>query len=163
MNLSLNKLPDKINGEIMEREFKGRAVLPGRTSGKAVVTKKGLNTLATFMKSIVLKSKKAVGNDQNNPEIYKKILNGKILCLTQTIGSTTAGLIIMNLADMNIAPKAMLFSESIDSLAAAGVVLSDIWIGKRIITVDRLGDEFLEFVKDDMDLTISEDGVISVY
>ncbi len=146
----------------MKRKFNGRSVLPGKTCGKAVVTRKGLNTLATFMKSIILKSKKAVGNDQDNPDIYKKILNGKILCLPQTIGSTTAGLIIMNLADMNIAPEAMLFSESIDSLAAAGVVLSDIWVGKRIITVDRLGDEFLEFVKDDMDLTISEDGMVYI-
>ncbi len=142
--------------------FNGRAFLPGKTIGEAVVSYAGFNTLASFMKSIIMRSKKAVCNDQNNPEIYKKVLNGKILCVPQTIGSTTAGLVFMNIVEMGIEPKAILFSKNIDSLAVAGVLLSDIWMGKRIITVDRLGDDFLDYVKDGMHVEVNEDGKVII-
>ncbi len=142
--------------------FKGRAFLPGTITGEAVVSHSAFNTLASFLKSILMKSKKAVCNDQDNPEIFKKVLNGKVLCIPQTIGSTTAGLVFMNIVEMGIEPKAILFSKNIDSLAVAGVLLSDIWMGKRIITVDRLGDEFLDYVKDGMQVEIIENGTVII-
>jgi predicted aconitase with swiveling domain len=61
---------------------------------------------------------------------------------------------------MGIAPAAMLFSEEIDSLAASGVILADIWNGHKIITVDRLGDDFLEAVQDGMIVDIKSDGTV---
>jgi predicted aconitase with swiveling domain len=66
-------------------------------------------------------------------------------------------------AQMGIAPKAMLFSESIDSLAAAGLILAEIWVGKRICTVDRLGREFLECVKDGQRIEVCADGTVIVH
>jgi hypothetical protein len=57
----------------------------------------------------------------------------------------------------------MLFSEPIDSLAAAGAVLADVWLDDVTMpVVDSLGAEFLEYVKDDMTITIKEDGVVVV-
>jgi len=57
----------------------------------------------------------------------------------------------------------MLFSEPIDSLAAAGAVLADVWLEDVTMPViDSLGAEFLEYVKDDMTITIKEDGVVVV-
>ena len=57
----------------------------------------------------------------------------------------------------------MLFSHHIDSLAAAGAILADVWVdGVTMPVVDCLGDEFLEYVKDGMTITIKEDGIVEV-
>jgi predicted aconitase with swiveling domain len=146
----------------MKKTFKGRAILPGEFHGEALVSHKGFNTLASFQKSVILHSKQAVCSDQDNPDLYGKVINGKILCLPQTIGSTTGGLVIQTVAKAELAPKAMLFSEHIDSLAAAGVILSDIWVGERIIVIDQLGPAFLESVKTGQMLQIHEDGTVEV-
>ncbi len=142
--------------------FKGRPIIPGNYKGTCIVSKSGLNLLATFKSSILKKSKKAICMDQNNPDLYKKEISGKIMCLPQTIGSTTGGIVIQTAADMGLMPPALLFSEHIDSLAAAGVITSDIWSEKRIITIDNLGSEFLETVKDDMTIEIKDDGTVIV-
>ena len=57
----------------------------------------------------------------------------------------------------------MLFSEPIDSLAGAGAILADVWLNDVTMpVVDSLGEAFLEYVKDDMTITVKEDGVVEV-
>jgi hypothetical protein len=57
----------------------------------------------------------------------------------------------------------MLFSGHIDSLAAAGAVLADVWVdGVTMPVIDSLGDEFLSYVKDGMKITVKEDGTVEV-
>ena len=57
----------------------------------------------------------------------------------------------------------MLFSNPIDSLAAAGAVLADVWVdGVTMPVIDSLGDEFLNYVKDGMTITIKDDGIVEV-
>jgi hypothetical protein len=57
----------------------------------------------------------------------------------------------------------MLFANHIDSLAAAGAVLADVWVdGVTMPVVDCLGDEFLHYVKDGMIIHVREDGVVEV-
>ena len=56
----------------------------------------------------------------------------------------------------------MLFSKPIDSLAAAGTILASVWTENKIVTVDSLGDDFLDFVKDGMTVIIDEDGTVTV-
>ncbi|MBN1881942.1 MAG: DUF126 domain-containing protein [Deltaproteobacteria bacterium] len=146
----------------MKKEFTGRALLPGDISGHAVVSRQGFNSLASYIKSALRKSKQAICSDQDNPDLFKKDLTDKIICLPKTIGSTTGGLVLMTAVDLGLAPRAMLFSQEIDSLAAAGVILSDIWSGHRIVTVDRLGEEFLDYVTDGASLTVTMDGVVTV-
>jgi hypothetical protein len=46
----------------------------------------------------------------------------ELICLPQTIGSTTGGMILQSVTELGIGPKAMLFSKHIDSLAAAGII-----------------------------------------
>ena len=65
-------------------------------------------------------------------------------------------------ARMGVAPKAMLFSQQIDSLAAGGLIVADVWAGKRIVTVDQLGGEFLGSVKDGDRIVIREDGTVTI-
>jgi hypothetical protein len=57
----------------------------------------------------------------------------------------------------------MLFANHIDSLAAAGAVLADVWVdGVTMPVIDCLGDEFLSYVKDGMTIRVLEDGVVEV-
>lgn len=146
----------------MTRTFKGRVVLGGNISGESIVTHQGLNVLASYLKALSEKNGKAICSDQNNKDLYNKDMTGKIICLPQTIGSTTGGMILQSVTKLGIGPKAMLFSEHVDSLAAAGIILCDVWNDKRIITIDQLGDEFLHFVKDGQHIEIKDDGVVIV-
>jgi len=143
--------------------FNGRVVAPGQVTAKAVVSHGGLNTLASFQKALQFGDKKATCGDQNNPDLYGKQMAGKALCLPQTIGSTTGGLVLYCACSMKRQPACMLFSNPIDSLAGAGVILADVWLeGVNMPVIDSLGEEFLEYVKDGMTITIKEDGVVEV-
>ena len=71
------------------KTFQGRVVTPGCAQAEALVTHGGLNTLASFQKSLQFGDKTAKCGDQNNPDLYGKPMAGKALCLPQTIGSTT--------------------------------------------------------------------------
>jgi len=145
------------------KEFKGRIVAPGSVTAPAVVSHGGLNTLASFQKALQFGDKKATCGDQNNPDLYGKQMAGKALCLPRTIGSTTGGLVLYCACSMKRQPACMLFSEPIDSLAAAGAVLADVWLDDvSMPVVDSLGEEFLDYVKDDMSITIKEDGTVVV-
>ena len=145
------------------REFKGRVVAAGTVTAEAVVSHGGLNTLASFQKALQFGDKKATCGDQNNPDLYGKQMAGKALCLPQTIGSTTGGLVLYCACSMHRQPACMLFSNHIDSLAAAGAILADVWLEDVTMpVVDCLGDEFLEYVKDGMKITVKEDGTVVV-
>lgn len=145
------------------KAFKGRVVVPGRIAAEALVSHEGLNTLASFQKALQFGDKTATCGDQNNPDLYGKQMAGKALCLPQTIGSTTGGLVLYCACSMGRQPACMLFSKPIDSLAAAGTVLADVWLdGVNMPVVDSLGDEFLEYVKDGMNIVVQDDGNILV-
>ena len=145
------------------REFKGRVVAPGTVSAPALVSHGGLNTLASFQKALQFGDKKATCGDQNNPDLYGKQMLGKALCLPQTIGSTTGGLVLYCACAMERQPACMLFSKPIDSLAAAGSILASVWLeGVSMPVVDSLGEEFLEYVKDGMAISIGADGTVVV-
>ncbi|MDO5574635.1 MAG: DUF126 domain-containing protein [bacterium] len=88
---------------------------------------------------------------------------GKALCLPRTIGSTTGGLVLYCACSMQRQPACMLFSEPIDSLAAAGAILADVWLKEaNMPVVDSLGEDFLQYVKDTMSITVKEDGTVEV-
>ena len=144
------------------KTFQGRVVTPGCAQAEALVTHGGLNTLASFQKSLQFGDKTAKCGDQNNPDIYRKPMIGKALCLPQTIGSTTGGMVLYCAKSMDRTPACMLFSEHIDSLAAAGAILSAVWTDEPMPTVDCLGEEFLNYVKDGMKVTVEPDGTVTV-
>ena len=145
------------------KEFVGRVVAPGTVTAPALVSHGGLNTLASFQKALQFGDKKATCGDQNNPDLYGKEMLGKALCLPQTIGSTTGGLVLYCACAMERQPACMLFANHIDSLAAAGSILASVWLeGVNMPVVDCLGDEFLDYVKDGMLISVSEDGTVRV-
>lgn len=145
------------------KQFKGRIVAKGSVTAKTVVSHNGLNTLASFQKALQFGDKTATCGDQNNPDLYGKQMAGKALCLPRTIGSTTGGLVLYCACSMGRQPACMLFSEPIDSLAAAGAILQDVWLkDSHMPVIDSLGDEFLAYVKDDMTITVKDDGIVEV-
>ena len=145
------------------KEFKGRVVAPGTVSAPAVVSHGGFNTLASFQGALQFGDKKATCGDQNNPDLHGKELAGKAVCLPQTIGSTTGGLVLYCACVMGRQPACMLFSQPIDSLAAAGSILASVWLPDvQMPVVDSLGEDFLNYVKEGMTVTIQDDGVVVV-
>ena len=144
------------------KEFKGRAIVPGNATYEAVVTKNGFNTLASMqMMNLQPKTK---CNDQSNPDLYKQIIEKKALCLPLTIGSTTGGMFLFAAVKEGKAPACLLFSQTIDSLAAAGAVLAS-WLGIfqemsggeecEYVIIDDLGEA--DFNEDQQDHLVSVD------
>ena len=145
------------------KQFKGRVITPGEVTAEAVVTTEGFNTLASFQNALQFGDKEVKCGDQNNKDLYGKSLLNKALCLPQTIGSTTGGLVLYCACALKKTPACMLFSTPIDSLAVAGAVLADVWVDDcSMPVVDSLGDEFLAYVKDGMKITIKADGIVEV-
>ena len=143
--------------------FTGRVIASGTCKAEALVSHGGLNTLASFQKALQFGDKKATCGDQNHPDLYGKQMAGKALCLPMTIGSTTGGLVLYCACSMHRQPACMLFSNPIDSLAAAGAVLADVWLEDvSMPVVDSLGLEFLDYVKDGMTITVAPDGKVTV-
>ena len=137
------------------KRFTGRVVAKGTVSAPALVSHGGLNTLASFQKALQFGDKKATCGDQNNPDLYGKPMAGKALCLPRTIGSTTGGLVLYCACSMRRQPACMLFFEPIDSLAAAGAILPDVWLeSNQMPVIDCLGEEFLRYVQDGMTVTV---------
>ena len=142
-------------------EFKGRVVTPGEVTAEALVTTQGFNTLASFQMALQFGDKEVKCGDQNNGDIHGNPMIGKALCLPQTIGSTTGGRVLYCACAMGKNPACMLFANHIDSLAAAGAVLADVWVdGVTMPVIDGLGDEFLAYVKDGMKISVKSDGTV---
>ena len=145
------------------KAFQGRVIAPGTVTASALVSHGGLNTLASFQGALQFGDKKATCGDQNNPDLYNKEMAGKALCLPMTIGSTTGGLVLYCACAMGRQPACMLFSKPIDSLAAAGSILASVWLdGIQMPVVDSLGDEFLEYVKEGMTITVKDGGIVEI-
>ena len=144
------------------KTFKGRVVVPGTCTAEALVSNGGFNTLASFQHSLMFNDKEAKCGDQNNKDIYNKPMAGKALCLPQTIGSTTGGMVLYCANAMGRSPACLLFAHPIDSLAAAGAILSDVWTDTPMPTVDSLGEEFLAAVSTGDKIRVEEDGVVTI-
>ena len=144
------------------KEFKGRVVTPGTVKAEAVVTREGFNTLASFQSALQFGDKQTKCGDQSNRDLYGKPMKGKALCLPQTIGSTTGGLVLYCACAMDRQPACMLFANHIDSLAAAGAIIGSVWTDTPMPTVDCLGEEFLNTVKTGDKITVYEDGTVTV-
>lgn len=147
----------------MAKTFTGRPLLPGNLKGEALASKQPLNTTGSYLENLFGgNSETAPCTDPNNKEFYGKELGGAILCFTTTVGSSLGGAALMGVGSLGLGPKAMLFSQHVDSVSLAGLLMDDIWNGRRVITIDLLGDEFLDTVKSGDPIAIHEDGTVVV-
>ena len=146
----------------MKASFRGRLVLGGSTGGMARVSSTGFNPLAAFCDAIADGTTDAKCADRQNENLYGKNLKDVILCAPACVGSTTAGPVWEYVAANGIAPKALLLSGPVDSLTAGGLVLTNVWIGKPITLIDRLGEDFLHSVCDGSSILVGNDGLVTV-
>ncbi len=144
------------------KQFQGRVVVAGECRAEALVSHGGFNTLASYQMAIMFGDKQVKCGDQNNADLYKKPMIGKALCLPQTIGSTTGGMVLFTVCALDKAPACMLFSKPIDSLAASGAILGEVWTENKMPVVDSLGDEFLDYVHTGMTVSVGAGGVVTV-
>ena len=146
-----------------KKTFKGRPLLGGNLKGKALASKQPFNTSGSYLENLFGgNSATAPCTDPNNKAFYKKELGGAIICTTVTVGSSLGGASLMGVSSLGLGPKAMLFSQHIDSVSWAGLLMDDVWNGRRVITIDLLGDEFLDTVKSGDPISIKEDGTVEV-
>ena len=72
------------------------------------------------------------------------------------------GATLMGVGYLGQGPKAMLYAEHVDSVSVAGLIIDDVWNDRHVITIDMLGDEFLDAVKTGDPISIMEDGTVEV-
>ena len=143
--------------------FQGRALLPGSLDGEALASTQPLNTTGSYLENLFAgKTDGAPCTDPNNKAFYKKELSGAIICTTTTVGSSLGGAALMGVGSLGVGPKALLFSEHVDSVSLAGVLMDSVWNGRNVITIDLLGDDFINTVKSGDPISIHEDGTVVV-
>jgi predicted aconitase with swiveling domain len=146
-----------------KKTFKGRPVLSGKLEGKALVSKQPFNLTGSYLKNMFGgETGTATCTDSANKDLYEKDLKGAIICTPQTVGSTMGAGTVMMCSELGVQPQAWLFSSHIDSISAGGLIMDDVWNKRRVITIDLLGDEFLEAVKTGDPIAIQEDGTVEV-
>ena len=146
----------------MSKKFKGRPLLPGNVEETAEVSHVGFSPSASWIDIIFKNSTSGVIQDHESKGLYGRDIKGKILCLPQSIGSSAGACMMMAAVKVDAAPKVMLFANHVDSLSACGLLMADNWLGKRIIAVDMLGDEFLDIVKTGQEVKVYEDGTVEI-
>jgi predicted aconitase with swiveling domain len=147
----------------MAKTFKGRPLIPGELEGEALVSKQPFNTTASYFENMFAgNTETAPCTDTNNAELKDKDLKGAIMCTPQTVGSTMGAGALMGVNQLGVGFQAMLFSSHIDSIAAGGLIMDAVWNDRKVVTVDLLGDEFMESVKTGDKIKISEDGTVEV-
>ena len=147
----------------MAKNFKGRPLIPGALEGEALVSKQPFNTTASYFENMFAgNTEDAPCTDANNPELRGKELKGAIMCTPQTVGSTMGAGAIMGMNHLGVGFKAMLFSSHVDSIAAGGLIMDAVWNDRKVVTIDLLGDEFMETVKTGDKIKISQDGTVQV-
>ena len=146
-----------------KKTFKGRAILPGNLKGKALVSKQPFNLTGSYFENMFAgNTETAPCTDANNPDLFRKDMKGAIMCTSQCVGSTMGAGALMGVSELGVGLKAFLFSAHIDSIAAGGLIIDDVWNERRVTTIDLLGDEFLKAVKTGDPITIHEDGTVEV-
>ena len=146
----------------MSKTFKGRPLLQGNAEESAEVSHVGFSPTASYIEIVFKGSKSGVIKDHDNTDLYGRDLSGKILCLPQSIGSSAGACMMMAAAKVNALPKAMLFSNHVDSLSACGLLMAHNFLGTPVIAIDMLGDEFLKTVKTGDKIKISENGTVEI-
>jgi len=140
----------------------GRPVSPGTVTGRAEVSSIPFDTCASFVDVLISGARSSLCRDRANEELFEHDLAGTVLCIPQTIGSSSATTLWMTLVEHGLAPKALCLANPIDATAASGIVLAEHWIGKRIVAVDSLGPDFLDTVETGDTVTIRQDGSVEV-
>ena len=146
-----------------KKTFKGRPLIPGKLEGKALASKHPFNVTASYLENLFAgNTKTAPCTDAVNEEWSGKNLAGGILCFPTAVGSTMGGATLMGVGSLGLGPQACLYGGPVDSVSVAGLIIDNVWNDRSVITIDMLGDEFLDAVKTGDPISIMEDGTVEV-
>ena len=110
--------------------LKGRGVTKFKARGEAIVTRQ------PFMFTHALDPKTGRVIDRRH-ELFGKELKGKVFVFPYPVGSTSAGMWLLEAVRLGNAPLALVMEE-IDPVLAIGAFLAEIMLGASIPVVDRL-------------------------
>ena len=145
------------------KRFRGRVITPGTVKATALVSRDEVDTLASFGRALRVGDKGLTCGDRNNEDLFGKAMAGKALCLPRTVGSATGSLMLYCACATNRQPACLLFSQSIDTVAAGGSILAAVWLeNTQMPVIDNLGAAFLRYVEDGMTVTLEGDGIVRV-
>jgi len=146
-----------------KKSFKGRPLIPGNLKGKAMASKQPFNVSASYLENLFGgNTTSAPCTDVVNEGWYQKNLAGAILCFPTAVGSTMGGATLVGVGYLGQGPKAMLYSGHVDSVSVAGLIIDNVWNDRSVITIDLLGDDFMNAVKNGDTVSIKEDGIVEV-
>ena len=119
--------------------LKGRAITKSRVKGEAIVTSQ------SFMFTHALDPKTGEVIDKRH-ELLGEKLKGKVFIFPYPVGSTSAGMWLLEAVRLGNAPLGLVMEE-IDPVLATGALLAEIVLGKKIPVVDRLDRSPIEFFR----------------
>jgi len=82
---------------------------------------------------------------------------------TTFFACATDGMTLQCAAYLGIAPAAMLYANHMNTISAAGIICADVWNHHRIVTVDQLGWQSLNYVRDGQAIDVAEDETVTVH
>ena len=145
------------------KRFRGRIIAPGKATAPALVSTQTVDASGAFRKALESGDKKVTCADKKQTELYKKAMAGKALCIPRFSGSDTDGLTLYCICTKEIRPACILLSEPIDVLSASGAIMASIWLEQgRMPVIDSLGETFLQYVKNEMTVSVDEDGIVCI-
>ncbi len=131
-------------------------VIGGVAAGPAIVTRQPINFTAAMCKvQNMLPSKRAEIRDSHH-ELFKQNIEDKVLIFPSCVGSTHTGLVLLDLVSMERGPAALVVRQN-DSLLISGVVLSDVWFGKKIPVVEFEDERIYDLIADGTNVTVDAD------
>lgn len=137
--------------ETMERILKGRAVVPGRAQGTAVVSSQPLSLWG--------------GVNPRTGEIIDRrhersgaVLTGKIFVFPAGKGSSSASTVLLDCVKAGTAPAAII-NVTPDPILALGAIVADELHGQVVPIVALSREDFASIAEGD-ELTVERDGLI---
>ncbi|MGE5391407.1 MAG: aconitase X swivel domain-containing protein [Deltaproteobacteria bacterium] len=140
-------------------ELKGRAVVKGSVKAPAMVASQPFNMLASFSKALIFRKKKGLVGDKNHPFLGRDV-KGKIMVIPQTVGSTTGGLVLVEILRRGIGPAGIV-CECADSLMASGGILAEVWCNIKMPIIDGIPFSELQKIQDGSMIEMREDGTVT--
>jgi hypothetical protein len=145
----------------MPKTLRGKVIVKGQACGEALVTEQPINFTASMCKAPnVLPSKRAEVRDGHH-ELFGQNIAGKVLVFPRCIGSTYAGLVLLELVSLQKGPAALI-AQQCDSLLIAGVVLSQVWFAQSIPIIEYPGSDLYESIANGRIVRVNRDGRITI-
>lgn len=137
----------------MSLRLTGRAAIPGKAEGKAIVS----NQPISFWGGVNSKTGEVI---DRRHDCSGKILTGSIFVFPTGRGSSTGSAVLMECVRNQVNPAAIINSK-VDPILALGAVIVELLYQKTLPMI-ILSEEDLAKIHDDDDISIGADGTVII-